>query len=109
MNKPDINLIIQTLIKYLDTPDNDYWYDSISDIARNLIDENCEYIFPLLLAEWSSWPATRQEHLAYILGEGNSTQEIELINTMLFSPYKEVVFRVRESLVNYNKSFSIDK
>ncbi len=69
----------QSLIRHLDVPDTDYWYDSECDAARKIIDEHVDEIFRQLLAEWSRWPRARQEHLAYILGVGSSAKELALI------------------------------
>ncbi len=45
----------------------------------------------------------RQKQLVYILSEGNSSKELALINEMLTSKYKNVVFREKEALINFHK------
>lgn len=91
----------QSLIRHLDVPDTDYWYDSECDAARKIIDEHVDEIFRQLLAEWSRWPRARQEHLAYILGEGSSAKELALIKEMLTSEHADVVYRAKEALNDF--------
>ena len=95
--------MIKNLIDNLNIPNTDYWYDSVSDLARNIIDDNYDQTFSILLLEWRAWPENTQEHLAYILGEGSSVQELALINEMLTSDYESVVFRAKESLIEFNQ------
>lgn len=90
------------LINELDVPDTDYWYDSGCDFARKIIDEAPEAFIISILNVWRKWPDERQEHLAYILGEGTSTKELELIKQMLTSPCDDVVFRAKEALIEFN-------
>jgi len=89
--------MLEKLKGYLDQADTDLWYDDGCFIARNLIDENPEETLMEIISEWKSWPVERQEHLAYILGESNSKNEIKLINEMLKSQSRDVVFRAKEA------------
>ncbi|MDC7240770.1 MAG: hypothetical protein PQJ50_10460 [Spirochaetales bacterium] len=91
-------MMIEELIKYLDIPDNDYWSDEGCELARNVLDQNSELLFKELMTLWADWPEMRQEHLAYILGEGSSETELLLIKEMLTSPFSEVAYRAKESL-----------
>ena len=88
---------------YLDMADSDYWYDEGCEIPRSIIDENIDDIFPWLLQEWFKWSENAQEHLAYILGEGESDLELKLIKEMLHSEYESVVYRAKEALVEFNQ------
>jgi len=83
---------------YLDLPDLDYWYDEGAGIAREMLDQSSDQIFDQLLIVWRKWPVNRQEHLAYILGEGDSLKEKNLILDMRTSSNKGVKFRAEESL-----------
>ena len=96
-------MLIQELYNLLDLPDSDYWFDSGCEIARNLINENRDEIFILLKSVWREWPAVVQEHLVYILGEGSSERELELIEDMVSSKYESVVYRSKEALIDFNK------
>lgn len=91
------------LINELDVPDTDYWYDLGCDFARKIIDEDPEAFIISILNEWRTWPEARQVHLAYILGEGTSTQELELIKQMITSPCDELVFTAKEALIEFNQ------
>ena len=96
-------MLEQQLIKFLDIENTDYWSDYGSDMARKLIDENTDQIFTLILSEWRKWPKIRQEHLAYILGEGYSNKEFELIKEMMSSEYNDVVYHAKEALIDFNQ------
>jgi hypothetical protein len=88
----------QKLIALIDLPDDDYWYDLACAEARDIIDLHCEEVLSAARAEWRSWTALRQEHLAYILGEGNSTVEAELVIDLTNSDYSDVRSRAMEAL-----------
>ncbi|MCP4106573.1 MAG: hypothetical protein GY749_13735 [Desulfobacteraceae bacterium] len=95
---------IKKLISYLDLPNNDYWYDEASCIARDIIDSNLNIILETLLNQWENWSAERQEHLAYILGESDSKLEIKLLKAMSKSKDSDVVYRAKEALQNYKNT-----
>ncbi len=95
--------MLKELVSYLDQPDNDLWYDDGCVIARNIIDDNEPAILAGISKEFESWPSARQEHLAYILGEGLSEIELDIINKMLRSKYKGVVFRAKEALIEFQQ------
>jgi hypothetical protein len=88
----------QKLIALIDLPDNDYGYDLACAEARDIVDLHCEEVLNAARAEWRSWTALRQEHLAYILGEGNSTVEAEWVIDMTSSDHSGVRSRAMEAL-----------
>lgn len=94
-------MTVQTLKNLLDVPDTDYWYDSGFEIARTFLDESYDELLVALLKEWKEWPEHIQENLAYILGEGSSLKEIELINALIGSKYEAVVYRANEALLEF--------
>lgn len=96
-------MTIQSLINLLDVPDTDYWYDSGCKIARTCLDEHQEEFLVIILNEWKKWPEPIQEHLAYILGEGKSHKELEIINALLNSDYDDVVYRAKEAIIEFNQ------
>lgn len=98
---PTEGMSLQSLIYHLDVPDTDYWYDFECNAARKIIDEHDDEIFRQLLTEWHKWPIARQEHLAYILGEGTSARELVLIKEMLTSEHADVAYRAKEALVDF--------
>jgi hypothetical protein len=69
-----------------------------------MLDEEGRHLLPKILAEWSAWTEMRQNHLAYILGEGHSPMERKILSDMAQSGSLEVAFTARESLrSNYPK------
>lgn len=90
---------IEELIKLLDHPDDNYWGDILCNDARAAIDCNPEVILGEILETWKEWPENRLEHLAYILGEGLSKVEKDLIEALHKSKYKSVVFRAKEAVI----------
>jgi len=96
--------MLNELISYLDLPDSDYWYDEGSCIARNILNQKPEIFLEQILNEWKQWSPRRQEHLAYILGEGESDKEHRLIIEMLNCESEGVQLRARESLADYEQS-----
>ena len=95
--------MLEELIKYLDLPDTDNWYDDGCVVARNIIDKNIDGFMKQLSQEWRAWPVMRQEHLAYILGESCLSSELSLINEMLNSEHSDVAYRAKEALDDFNK------
>lgn len=95
--------MLNELISYLDLCDSDYWYGEGSCLARNLLNQNADSLLEQIFIEWRDWSPMRQEHLAYILGEGESVKEHKLIIEMLNSELDGVQFRVKEALVNYEQ------
>jgi len=90
--------MLNEVINLLDLPDEDYWYDEGSSQARTLIDGEGQTLLPRIAEVWSTWPELRQTHLAYILGEGSSSLEREILELMALSKSPEVSFRARESI-----------
>ena len=90
--------IIDELIGLLGLPDTDYWADIGSVDARAIIDKESHALLPLLLAEWPTYSANVQENLAYILGDGESQAEREILIGMSKSDNFDVACRAHESL-----------
>lgn len=90
---------IEELVSLLDHPDDNYWGDILSDEARVIIDSDPELLLGKVLEQWQEWPENRLEHLAYLLGEGVSGIEEQLINVLHRSKYKSVVFRAQEAVI----------
>ncbi|MGW8391382.1 hypothetical protein [Pseudoduganella sp. HUAS MS19] len=90
--------MLNKLIQHLDLPDADYWYDVACSEARSILDVDSQVLLPQILAQWRSWPEMRQEHLAYILGEGTSEIERQILDEMAQLPDSEAAFRAREAL-----------
>jgi len=99
--------VLKKLTLLLDLPDSDFWYDVASCEARSILDDGGEAFLSQVLAEWLAWPEMRQEHLAYILGEGPSPIEKQILEEMACLPRSDVAFRARESLrSNYSKPWT---
>jgi hypothetical protein len=79
-------------------PDTDYWYDEASVLAQAIVQGNSPAILQEIAAERVSWPTNRQEHLAYILGNGTSEAEQKILLTLSASTDSSVSFRALESL-----------
>lgn len=95
--------MLENLIRLLDLHDNDYWYDEACNEARQIIDSAPEAIFALILKEWHDWPEERQQHLIYVLGEGNSPLEAQLIVEMLESDNMEIASLAKEAQRNLKR------
>ena len=92
--------MLNHLINLLDVPDADYGYDEASVLAQAIVQGNSPAILQEIAAELVSWPANRQEHLAYILGNGPSEAEQRILLTLSASTDSSVSFRARESLAD---------
>ena len=90
------------MVSLLEIPDNDYWYDVGCSEARSYLDSDDKILF-LLTEKWRELSLLAQEHLAYILGEGHSENELLIINEMLKSGSKEIVFRAQEALIEFKR------
>ncbi|MBU2705300.1 hypothetical protein KCM76_04870 [Zooshikella marina] len=97
---------IEELVKLLDHPDDNYWGDILCDDARAVIDHNPEMILGEVLQTWEEWPENRLEHLAYLLGEGLSEVEKDLIEALHKSKYQSVTFRAKEAVIELESTHS---
>ena len=88
---------LDCLILLLDLPDSDYWYDVACCEARSILDCD-ETLLLQILVDWKEWPEIRQEHLAYILGDGPSVIEKQILEEMAQLPASDTAFRARESM-----------
>ncbi|WP_087026539.1 hypothetical protein [Thaumasiovibrio subtropicus] len=89
----------EEFIKRLDHADDDYWADVLSDEARKIIDSAPEVLLSAVLEHYQAWPENRLEHLAYLLGEGVSELEEQLILLLQQSKYESVVSRAKEAAI----------
>jgi hypothetical protein len=64
-----------------------------------VIDSNPEMILGEVFQKWEEWPENRLENLAYLLGQGLSEIEKDLIEALLKSKYKSVIFRAKEAVI----------
>jgi hypothetical protein len=94
----EIQSMLERLVKLLDLPDADYWADVGSVDARAVLDESPTMVLSEVLRQWHTWPATRQEHLAYILGESSLIIEKEILTAMIESSNSSVAMSAREAL-----------
>ena len=90
--------MLERLVKLLDLPDADYWADVGSVDARAVLDESPTMVLSEVLRQWHTWPAMRQEHLAYILGESSLLIEKEILTAMVESSNSSVAMSAREAL-----------
>lgn len=90
--------MIERLSELLDLPDADYWSDVGCIEARSIIDADPQLVMCQIKSQWRSWPEPRQEHLAYILGEGTHPLEREVLLEMASSSAPGVVMSAREAL-----------
>jgi hypothetical protein len=91
--------MLSKLISLLDLPDDsNYWSDVACCEARALIDQDSESLLNEIFEVCEHWPENRQEHLAYILGEGVSPCESKILVHLSKSVYLSVAFRAREVL-----------
>lgn len=90
---------VEELIRLLDHPDDNYWGEILCDDARAVIDRNPEMILGEVLQKWEEWPENRLEHLAYLLGEGLSDVEKDLVEALHKSKYRSVTFRAKEASI----------
>lgn len=90
--------MIERLAELLDLPDADYWSDVGCVEARSIIDAEPQLVMCQIKSQWSSWPEPRQEHLAYILGEGTHPLERDILLEMASSSAPGVAMSAREAL-----------
>ena len=90
--------MIERLAELLDLPDSDYWSDVGCVEARSIIDADPQVVVREIQSQWRSWPEPRQEHLAYILGEGAHPLEKEVLLEMARSSFPSVAMSAREAL-----------
>jgi hypothetical protein len=90
--------MLSKLISFLDLPDSDYWSDVACCEARALIDQDSQSLLNEIFEVCEHWSENRQEHLAYILGEGASPCESKILDHLSKSVYPSVAFRAREAL-----------
>lgn len=90
--------MLNTLVSLLDLVDGDYWSDVASSEARSLIDQDPQKLLSEIFPFLNQWPENRLEHLAYILGEGDSPIEEEILIHLSTSIYPSVSLRARELL-----------
>jgi len=90
--------MIERLVELLDFPDADYWSDVGCVEARSIIDADPQLVLCEVESQWRSWTEPRQEHLAYILGEGPHPLEKEVLLEMARSSDPGVAMSAREAL-----------
>lgn len=90
--------MIERLAELLDLPDSDYWSDVGCVEARSIIDADPQMLIHEIESQWRSWPEPRQEHLAYILGEGAHPLEKEVLLEIARSSFPSVSMSAREAL-----------
>lgn len=93
-----IQLTIDRLVELLGLPDADYWSDVGCVEARSIIDADPEPVLCEIESQWRSWTEPRQEHLAYILGEGPHPLEKEVLLELARSSVPGVAMSAREAL-----------
>jgi hypothetical protein len=91
---------IEALVNALDIPDTDYWYDVGSCNASQILNSGGEVLLSALMTEVPKWSPMQQEHLAYILGDTSSANELRLLDFLAESTDHDVAHRAREALRN---------
>jgi hypothetical protein len=89
---------LDRFVSLLDLPDSDYWFDVGSSEARAFIDVSPQSLLQEVALAWRTWAVHTQEHLAYILGEGTSETELEILREMEKSSSTDVAMRACEVL-----------
>jgi hypothetical protein len=87
--------MIERLAELLGLADADYWSDVGCVEARAIIDADPQLVMCHIKNQWSSWPEPRQEHLAYILGEGTHPLERDILLEMASSSAPGVAMSAR--------------
>ena len=90
--------MIERLVELLDLPDSDYWSDVGCVEARSIIDADPNLVIREIESKWRAWPEPRQEHLAYIFGEGPHPLEKEILLEMARSSSPSAAMSAREAL-----------
>lgn len=90
--------MLERLVDLLDVPDSDYWADVACVEARSVIDENPAIVLTEVRLQWQSWPTSRQEHLAYILGDSSLSIEKAILLQMTQSNNSNVAMAAREAI-----------
>ena len=90
--------MIDRLVELLDLPDADYWSDVACGEARSIVDAAPHAMLSEIESQWRSWSESRQEHLAYILGESSHPLERRVLLEMARSGAPSVAMSAREAL-----------
>ena len=93
--------MLNELIMFLDTENDDLWGDDVCCLASKILHENRDENLKEIIRVWRDWPAKRQEHLAYILGESSSPLEKILLEEMMLSENEDVAYEAKESMKEY--------
>lgn len=95
---------LNELIRLLDLPDADFWYDVASCWATDIIYSDTDEILSEVSDCWPKWPEERIEHLAYILGGADSEIERKLIYALQKCQYPSVVYRANEAALELKQN-----
>jgi len=76
----------------------DYWYDEGYRLAQNVLHNLSASQWDELCAAWASQSLEWQDRLAYILGDGPASREVDLLIDMYLIGQADVVLRAAEIL-----------
>lgn len=76
----------------------DYWYDVGCLLSRRTLERFSEPEWTQLAHAWPTQSEVWQERLAYIVGEGGTVREAELLLSMYYLANKNIALSAAESL-----------